>query len=82
MRVLYCEECNETITEEKGGLKYNGLYFCSMECIDDYLNWYIDAIPGDDFERHGVETEPEKNLEDDEGEIVNDYDIQIGYAND
>lgn len=53
MKVLHCEECNKTITDEEHGLKYNGLYFCSIECIDDYINWYIDAITGEDFERDG-----------------------------
>ena len=83
MRALYCEECNKTITDEEYGLKYNGLYFCSMECIDDYINWYIDAITGEDFERDGVEIESDENEqdepnndqtdeEDEEDEIVND----------
>ena len=83
MRALYCEECNKTITDEEYGLKYNGLYFCSMECIDDYINWYIDAITGEDFERDGVEIESDENEQDEpnndqtdeedgEDEIVND----------
>lgn len=67
MIVLYCEECNEAITEDNGGIKYNGLYFCSRECFDDYINWYIDPIAGEDFERKGVEIETDNT-----DEIVND----------
>ena len=70
MRVLYCEECNKAVTKEDGGLKYNDLYFCSEECLNDYISWYIESIPGDDFERRGVETKPDEP--DEEDETVND----------
>ena len=70
MIVLYCEECNNAITKEDGGLKYNGLYFCSEECLNGYISWYIESIPEDDFERNGVETKPDE--QDEEDETVND----------
>lgn len=83
MRTLYCEECNKTITDEEYGLKYNGLYFCSMECIDDYINWYIDAITGEDFERDGVDYEETDSKQDgeedeeDEGDEEDEEDDEI-----
>lgn len=59
MRTLKCEYCGDIIEPSDDGLKYNGLYFCSMECVDDYINWYIEAITGEDFERDGEEDETE-----------------------
>lgn len=75
MKTLKCEQCDTIIEQCDGGLKYNNLYFCSQECLNEHVNWDTYPIEPIDFERDGEE-------EDDEDEIVNDYDIQMGYAND
>lgn len=75
MKILYCDECNKPITEEDDGQKYNDRYFCSEECLHSYIDWDTCPITAEDFERDGEE-------EEDEDEIANDYDIQMGYAND
>ena len=69
MKTLECEQCGNTITKDSYGLKYEGMYFCSQECLNEHVNWDTYPIEPWDFE------------EDDEEE-ENDYDIQMGYAND
>ena len=73
MKTLKCEQCGDIIKPGCGGLKYIDLYFCSHECLNKHISWDIYPIKPFDFEQNG---------EDEEDEIVNDYDIQMGYAND
>lgn len=60
MRVLSCEECNKTITPTDGGIKYNSLYFCSQECLDCYIDWYVEPITEYEFERDGFDQDEEE----------------------
>ena len=80
MKTLKCEQCGKTIEPDDWGLKYDDLYFCSQECLNEHVNWDTYPITSEDIERDGEE-EPDEDDED-EDEIVNDYDIQMGYAND
>ena len=80
MRVLYCEQCGDIIKPGGEGLKYIDLYFCSYECLNKHISWDIYPIKPFDFEQNGVQTD--QDVQDEENEIVNDYDIQMGYAND
>jgi hypothetical protein len=73
MKTLECELCGTVIKPGDDGLKYNNMYFCSQKCLDKHVNWDTYPIEPIDFERDG---------EEDEDEIVNDYDIQMGHAND
>lgn len=77
MKTLVCEQCGTVIKPYDGGIKFAGLYLCSQKCLDEclneHVNWNTYSIETIDFEQDG---------EDEEGEIVNDYDIQMGYAND
>lgn len=53
MKVLYCEQCDETITEDSCGLEFDGMYFCSDTCLYDYVNMWSDFIPKENFELYG-----------------------------
>lgn len=73
MKTLKCEQCDKKMGEDYWGLKFDDLYFCSQECLDEYVSWHTNLITGWDFEQ---------DAEDDEDEVVNDYDIQMSYEND
>lgn len=75
MKTLECEQCGTIIKPCDDGIKYDGLYFCSQECLNEHVNWDTYPIEPSDFERDGED-------EDEDDEVVNDYDIQMGYAND
>lgn len=72
MKTLRCEQCDKKMGEDYCGLKFDDLYFCSQECLDEYVSWHTNLITGYDFEQDG----------EDGDEVVNDYDIQMGYEND
>ena len=76
MKTLECEQCGKLIKRDDFGLKFDGLYFCSQECLDEHINWDTYPITQVDFEQDGEEEEDEDDND------VNDYDIQMGYAND
>jgi hypothetical protein len=57
MKVLYCEQCGEVITEDSFGLELNGLYFCSDTCLHDYVDMTAGLIPEGHFELYGEEPE-------------------------
>lgn len=63
MKVLYCEQCDEVMTEDSFGLELFGLYFCSETCLHDYVDMNAGLISEADFELYGEEPE-----EDDEEE--------------
>lgn len=69
MKTLECAQCGNTIKQDDWGIKFFDLYFCSQECLDECVSCNTLTIPYVDFEE-------------DDDEIVNDYDIQMGYAND
>lgn len=70
MKTLECEQCGDTITKDSDGLKYDDMYFCSQVCLLEHVNWDTCLIEPSDFEKDGDEDEE------------NDYDVQMGYAND
>ena len=51
MKTLKCEQCDKTITEEDFGIKFDDLYFCSQECLDEHINLDTYPITQEDFER-------------------------------
>lgn len=57
MKTLKCEQCNKTLGLDYWGLKFDDLYFCSQECLDDYVSFNTDIITGEDFERDGEDEE-------------------------
>ena len=71
MKTLECEQCGDTITKDSDGLKYDDMYFCSQGCLLEHVNWDTYPIKPSDFEEDGEDEEEE-----------NDYDVQLGYAND
>lgn len=76
MKTLQCEQCSKKIDSEQDedwGIKFNGLYFCSLECLDEYVSWRTQAISYIDFEQDEQDEE--------EDEVINDYDIQGSYLN-
>lgn len=66
MKTLKCEQCDKTINQGDWGLKYDDLYFCSQECLDEHINWDTYPITPEDFERDGEEDETDEE-EDEEG---------------
>lgn len=34
--IVYCDECGEQITEDER-IDYNGMVFCSKDCLKEYL---------------------------------------------
>lgn len=76
MKTLECEQCNKTITSDDWGIKFDDRYFCSQECLDEYVSLHTDLITAWDFEENGEDDD------EDEDEVVNDYNIQMSYEND
>lgn len=76
MKTLECDQCGAIIKPGSDGLKYDDLYFCSQECLNEHVNWDTYPIEHADFERDGEDGDG------DEDEVVNDYDIQMSYEND
>lgn len=65
MKVLYCEQCDEMITEDSFGLELDGSYFCSDTCLHDYVDMMAGPIPDVYFELYGEEPDEEKEETDD-----------------
>lgn len=63
MKTLRCEQCDKKITNDDFGLKYDDLYFCSQECLDEYVNWHTNLITSWDFEEDGEEEENAKVID-------------------
>lgn len=68
MKVLYCEQCDEVITEDSFGLELDGSYFCSDTCLHDYVDMMSNPISKGDFELYGEEPDEETDDEEDENE--------------
>ena len=67
MKILECYHCDKKITENTGGIKYNDLYFCSQECLEENVNWLSFPIVPTDFEVNGWDDDEEDCLENEEG---------------
>ena len=70
MKTLECNQCGDAITKDDWGIKFDDLYFCSQECLDAYVDMMQEPISERDFELYGED--------DEDDEVVNDYDIQMG----
>ena len=65
MKTLRCEQCNKKMCQDYWGLKFDDTYFCSQECLDEYVTLHTDIITGEDFVQDGEE-------DDTEGSYLND----------
>lgn len=65
MKVLYCEQCGEMITEDSFGITFDGSYFCSDTCLHDYVSEMQKPIPYVYFELYGEEPDEEEDANDD-----------------
>lgn len=72
MKVLYCEQCDEMITEDDFGLEFEGSYFCSDTCLYAYVDMMSDPIPKKDFELYGTDEDEDENEEDTDDETEGD----------
>lgn len=68
MKVLYCEQCDEMITEDSFGLELDGSYFCSDTCLYDYVDMMREPISDRDFELYGEELDEEETDDGTEGD--------------
>lgn len=66
MKVLYCEQCDEMITEDSFGLELDGSYFCSDKCLHDYVDMMSNPIPDVYFELYGEEPDEEEETDEEE----------------
>lgn len=66
MKVLYCEQCGEMITEDSFGLELDGSYFCSDTCLHNYVDEMTTLIPEEYFELYGEEPDTEEDTDEEE----------------
>lgn len=74
MKTLECDQCGAKFTILDDGCKFCMYTFCSTECLTAYCIENSEPLYEDDFDG--------EDDDDEDDEVVNDYDTQMGYAND